>query len=433
MNSPPPKGIYPSVFNNVVKVLDDLWIAQRGTQRKATWYLYKIGKRFVQRSLGTTDKAKALGLALAAYQAYQNDPDGNWLGNVNVRFYNRSFKEIADEWITNQNKDIVNKQAIVRKFLVPYFDEVRKIPNMAAITETMIDEYKQWRRSFWLTDYGNAERFEILQRTIRVSQKQMAGYDEEPCPNTMNREYPTLRQILKHAHKQGLMGLGPVPEVVAEDAKANPRPAFLGDDFDRLMAEAERWAWEATGFETKVRRELLADWIYVNRWTGLRVPHEPEKLTWADVRLDLMLLFVHPDTKTGKREVPFDVGVAHRLTVLKQRRAAYLRSVGKVFDDNDPVFCHIDGQPFRDFPRLFAEVVRRCNFPRRPGEMSFTAYSLRHTYATFALAEGKTYEWLEEVMGTSSKMLREHYKNGTIEQTRRYLISKGIIKNGNAT
>ncbi len=414
-----------TAFNGIVKILDDLWIAHRGTQRKPTWYLYKIGTRFVQRSLGTTDKAKALSLALAAYQEYQINPDGNWLGNANVRFFNRSFKDVATDWLKLQDKDIVNKEAIVRKFLVPYFDEVRKIPNMAAINNAMIEEYKLWRRSFWLTEHGNAERSALLLRSVRVAMKQMEGYDEEPCANTLNREYPTLRQILKYAHKQGLIGLGPVPEVPAEDAKANPRPAFLGDDFDRLMTEAERWATEATVFETKFRRELLADWIYVNRWTGLRVPHEAEKLTWADVRLDVMLLFVHPDTKTGKREVPFEVGVAHRLTILKQRRTAYLKSVGKAFDENEPVFCHIDGQPFRDFPRLFAEVVRRCKFPYRPGEMSLTAYSLRHTFATFALAEGKTYEWLEEVMGTSMLMLKQHYKNGTIEQTKRYLVAKG--------
>ena len=414
-----------TAFNGIIKILDDLWIAHRGTQRKPTWYLYKIGTRFVQRSLGTTDKAKALSLALAAYQEYHVNPDGNWLGNANVRFYNRSFKDVATDWLKLQDKDIVNKEAIVRKFLVPYFDEVRKIPNMAAINNAMIEEYKQWRRSFWLTDHGNAEWSALLLRSVRVAAKQMEGYNEEPCPNTLNREYPTLRQILKYAHKQGLIGLGPVPEVPAEDAKANPRPAFLGDDFDRLMTEAERWASEATAFETKFRRELLTDWIYVNRWTGLRVPHEAEKLTWADVRLDVMLLFVHPDTKTGKREVPFEVGVAHRLTILKQRRTAYLKSVGKTYDENEPVFCHIDGQPFRDFPRLFAEVVRRCKFPYRPGEMSLTAYSLRHTFATFALAEGKTYEWLEEVMGTSMLMLKQHYKNGTIEQTRRYLVTKG--------
>ena len=412
------------VFNNIVVILDDLWLAQCGHTKKPTWYLYKIGKRFAARSLRTEDKATALALALEAYKAYQIDPDGNWLGNIDVRHKNKSFNVVAHEWLKTQNKDAINKVAVVRKFLVPYFDGVRKIPNMAAITPTLIEEYKQWRRSFWLTDQGTAERQEVLQKTMQISAKQMANYDEEPSPNTLNREYPTLRQILKHAHKQGLMGHGPAPDVPAEDAKANPRPAFLGDDFDTLMDEAEKWITEATNFEATYRRSLLADWIYINRWTGLRVPHEAEKLTWADVRLDMLLLFVSPDTKTGKREVPFDVGAAHRLTIMKQRRIAYLKSLGKEFSEYELVFCHLDGNPFKDFPRLFAEVVRRCDFPRRTGEMAYTAYSLRHTYATFALAEGKTYEWLEEVMGTSMLMLKEHYKNGTIEQTRRYLASK---------
>ena len=418
------------VFNNVVKILNDLWIAQSGLTIRPTWYLYKIGKRFASRSLRTEDKATALALALEAYKAFQIDPDGNWLGNVDVRFRTKSFKEVSSEWFATQNKDAINKQAVIRKFLVPYFDGVQKIPNMASITTNMIEDYKQWRRSFWLTDQGTIERRETLEQTMKISSKQMANYDEEPSPNTLNREYPTLRQILKYAHKQGLMGRGPVIEVAAEDAKANPRPAFLGDDFDKLIDEAELWVTEATNFETKYRRTLLSDWIYINRYTGLRVPHEPEKLTWADVRLDLLLLFVSPDTKTGKREVPFEAGVAHRFTIMKHRRIAYLKSLGKELSEYELVFCHLDGSPFKDFPRLFAEVVRRCDFPRRSGEMAYTAYSLRHSYATFALAEGKTYEWLEEVMGTSTLMLKEHYKNGTIEQTRRFLISKAARQAG---
>lgn len=39
---------------------------------------------------------------------------------------------------------------------------------------------------------------------------------------------------------------------------------------------------EATDALTRQKRQLLADWVWVNRYTGLRVPHEAEKLTWAD-------------------------------------------------------------------------------------------------------------------------------------------------------
>lgn len=91
------------------------------------------------------------------------------------------------------------------------------------------------------------------------------------------------------------------------------------------------------------------------------------------------------------------------------------------------VYVSSDGTPWRAFGGMFNTAVSRCPFPPRADQMPYTPYSMRHTYATFALAEGRSYEWLEEVIGTSMGMLKEHYKSGTIEQTRRYLQSKGRL------
>ncbi|MEI8397445.1 MAG: tyrosine-type recombinase/integrase, partial [Rhodospirillaceae bacterium] len=201
----------------------------------------------------------------------------------------------------------------------------------------------------------------------------------------------------------------------------------LGDDFDRLMAEAEKWAKEPARAIDTVRRQLLCDWVYIARWTGLRVPHEAELLRWSDIRLDINMLFVSQDTKTGKREVPFEPHVAARFAILKQRQRQLAAADGFTFAENWPVFALPDGTAFRNFGGLFNEVVALCAFAPRQDEMPYSPYSLRHTYATFALAAGKDYAWLEEVMGTSEKMLKTHYKSGTIEQSRRYLESKGLL------
>jgi hypothetical protein len=41
-----------------------------------------------------------------------------------------------------------------------------------------------------------------------------------------------------------------------------------------------------------------------------------------------------------------------------------------------------------------------------------------------------TGDHVAETMGTSVKMLNSHYKHGTIEQTRRYLMENGLITTG---
>ena len=422
-----PKPVQVGTFTNIRKISDDLWIAIRSSQQRPTWYLYKVGTKFPQRSLGTTDRMKATQLALNAYHAYQDDPNGNWLGNTEVNKNNKDFKAAADEWLATQAVDRINKEAVIRKFLIPFFHTKQKVTAMSQINEALIDKYKAWRYGFWLTEEGCEQLEAEMRSSIRAPAKQMENYFDPPSPNTLNREYPTLRQILKYAHKQGYMGGSAVPTVQAEDAKANPRPAFLGDDFDKLVEQAIAWLAEADTERDIQRRQLLSDWIYIVRWTGLRVPHEAVKLRWSDVRLDINMLYVAPDTKTGAREVPFDQKVADRLKALKDRRMAYSKTHGPEFKINEHVFALPTGKPYCHFGGLFNEVVKRCNFPPRADQMPYSPYSMRHTYATFALAEGKTYEWLEEVMGTSLGMLKDHYKNGTIEQTRRYLESKGLL------
>lgn len=421
---PPPQPT--SAYDNVVQINDELWIAQRTAQKTPTWYLFKLGEKWVRRSLGTQDQRQARALALKGYQAWLEDPESDWLAACGNTSHHVSFKEVAEAWLATQTKDHTYKAGVIRKFLVPYFHHERNVTSMTQVTEVVIEDYKAFRRSFWLTTAGNEEREATRRQGVKATTKRAESY-EEPSPNTLNREYPTLRQILAYAEKRGYIAKGQAPDVPAEPATANPRPAFLGDDFNVLMREAEKWIQEATDDTTRSRRQLLADWIWVNRYTGLRVPHEAERVRWADVRLDVNLLYVAEDTKTGKREVPLREEAASRLRTMRQRREDHCRDAGLTFDETEPVFALPDGEPCTDFGRLFNQVVVRCNFPRRADQLPYSPYGLRHTFASFSLAEGKSYAWLQEAMGTSEKMLRTHYQQGTIEQTQRYLREKGLM------
>ena len=279
MKKDKPKQRPQGAYTNVQAIGDDLWIAQRGAQRKPTWYLYKLGRIWPQRSLNTTDRMVAIKLATQAWQAYQINPTGNFLGNVNVRVHNRDFKSVADEWLARETADLVNKEAVIRKYLIPYFQDVRKINSINDIDQAMVDDYKRWRLAFWTTAIGDAARLAEIGKSVRIATEQMASYCEAPSPNTLNREYPTLRQILKFGQARGYYTRLPLPIVKGEDAKANPRPAFLGDDFDRLMAEAEKWAKEPARAIDTVRRQLLCDWVWRRARTMLG-----SKRSWAPAR-----------------------------------------------------------------------------------------------------------------------------------------------------
>jgi integrase len=332
------------------------------------------------------------------------------------------FKRAAEEWLATQTKDHDYKADVIRKFLVPFFHEERGITDMAAVDDALIADYKVWRLNFWQRQTGDDPPV-----TVKTKAKQSTHYGT-PSPNTLNRENPTLRQILGYAAKKGCFSGRAVPTVPTEAAKPNPRPAFLGGDFDKLATEANRWVAEANNDTLRQRRQLLSDWIWIGRYTGIRLPHEAEKLTWGDVRLDMRLLHIADDTKTGRRDVPLNEKAGSRLKQMQQRRLAYARKAQQTFSDGERVFVQEDGTTFGDLGGLFNELIERCGFPARTGRNGYSPYSLRHTFATFALAEGKTGDHVAEMMGTSVKMLNSHYKHGTIEQTRRYLEERGLLQ-----
>ena len=140
------------------------------------------------------------------------------------------------------------------------------------------------------------------------------------------------------------------------------------------------------------------------------------------IRFDVNLLYVAEDTKTGKREVPLRDEAANRLRALKKRHET---AAGELTASKS-VFTLPSGEKI-NLSDMFNAVIERCKFPVRADQLPYSPYSLRATFATFSLAEGRSYEWLEEVMGTSIKMLKAHYKQGTIEQTQRYLRKKGVM------
>lgn len=395
-------------YTDVTQVAEKAQIARRAAVKDPVWYLHKLGDDWPRLSLRTTDKKVAVDKAMQMYMAWHKDPKSDWRAVGGITTHLVSFKQVAEEWLATQTTDKVNKTRIVNTLLVPFFDGKRKLHDIHAISDALVDDYKAWRRT---------------QRFDGKAKKAADGLSGK----TLNREYPTLRQIFDFAARQGYLPKGSIPDVKAERAKPNRRPALLGDDFDTLFAGAEKWIAEAEDDKHRMRRQLLADWIYIGRHTGIRLPHEGDRLTWNDVRFDTPTLYVPNETKTDKRQVRLTDGCIDRLKKMKARRVANLAKSRKKLDDGELIFVLEDGSSQPGMAKLFGTLVTRCKFPPRAGEESYTPYSLRHTYATFKLAEGELEYVVAQSMGTSPKMLHEHYAHSVIEQTRDYLKKKGLL------
>lgn len=88
-----------AAYTNAQRLNDDLQIAQRTDQRKGTWYLHKLGKKWVKRSLGTYDLKVARAKAFEAYRVWVDDPDGDWMAAIGSTRHHIGFKQVAEEWL----------------------------------------------------------------------------------------------------------------------------------------------------------------------------------------------------------------------------------------------------------------------------------------------------------------------------------------------
>jgi integrase len=118
----------------------------------------------------------------------------------------------------------------------------------------------------------------------------------------------------------------------------------------------------------------------------------------ADGKVEVIWGFGPPKTKAGRRSIALD-----RVTVeaLKARRGAWAAEkvkAGKVYKDEDLVFCKVDGSRLDPdvVSGIFERLVRKSGLPR------IRFHDLRHTHATLGLAAGIHSKVMSERLGHSS-------------------------------
>ena len=83
--------------------------------------------------------------------------------------------------------------------------------------------------------------------------------------------------------------------------------------------------------------------------------------------------------------------------------------LGVAPEGDEPVFCHKDGKQIGSLKKGFNTVLEECGLRKDIDGENRTLYSLRHTYATFRIAEGAPHYLIAQNMGTSIEMLEKHY------------------------
>jgi integrase len=163
------------------------------------------------------------------------------------------------------------------------------------------------------------------------------------------------------------------------------------EEYRSLIRGLPSWIEHARDGKSREMRLLLRDYVLILANTGIREGTEADNLLWQHVHVfqenGKQFLELSIDGKMGRRDI---ICRANTLGFLKGTVTKNLRQTFKAF--------------------LKAKGLLVCS---RTGQ-NRTLYSLRHTYATFALTtDGMEIHTLAKQMGTSIKMIEDHYSHLT--------------------
>ncbi|MEQ6335627.1 site-specific integrase [Sphingobium sp. MK2] len=257
---------------------------------------------------------------------------------------------------------------------------------------------------FELSVFASVMGFAMKKRYAPVSQR----YENRPKLKVMRRDeftHEEYTQLYSYSRNYWVKGK---EKPKSEDQGKEDKPT-------RKLSPVSHWY-----------RTVTHNFVLVMCNTGMR-PGEAKNLRWKDVSAakdrdgnEIVVLAVQGKGKSRKLVAVPSVGKYLDRIRACAREAARKRAEAegkKNVPDHaieprpdDPVFTTIDGTPASSlYKHLIDDLLTKAELRDGPGGTVRSTYSFRHTYATMRLSEGVDVYLLAEQMGTSVKMIEDHY------------------------
>ncbi|WP_137863541.1 MULTISPECIES: site-specific integrase [unclassified Sphingomonas] len=268
---------------------------------------------------------------------------------------------------------------------------------------------------FEMSIFGSIMQYAIKKRYVPASQR----FDDRPQLKKMRRDELNHEEyVALHTHAR-TKWISAKPK--GEDSKPNP---------DATASDRQIWY-----------RTVAYNFMLIMCNTGMR-PSEAKNLRWCDITPakdrdgnEIVVLFVQGKGKSRKLVAVSSVG-KYLARIREQAREANWKRAGKNGKQSDPVydpkptdtvFTTIDGTPAKTlYGTLVEDMLTDAGLRVGPCGTIRSTYSFRHTYATYRLSEGVDVYLLAEQMGTSVKMIEDHYGHvNTIKHADRVLQGAG--------
>lgn len=250
----------------------------------------------------------------------------------------------------------------------------------------------------------------------------VAQIGREPKASTLNTHNSAMNKVYDEAVARGFISQGKVPVLANNGEDAKRRPDFSLEDYRTLIRKLPHWIDKGKGGKSRDMRYLLRDYVLIMANTGMRHGTEAQNLRWKHVTvfkengLEYVEFYLHGKTKPHEA-----IGRAGTIDYLKRIHARtdaikdidFYEMLKQKLDL--PVFCLPDGTVTENLRQTFKAFLKDADLLKCPKSgQDRTLYSLRHTYATFALVnDGMDIHALAKQMGTSIGMIERHYSHLT--------------------
>jgi integrase len=414
-----------------------LIIFRRADVDHRNWYCrIKVPKadRYKTVSLKTSD------INDARERAYDQDADVRFRLKHDVPVFNHPFSHVAQEYLAAQqaraNRGEISAErpkklkSVIEAVLNAYVGSTQ----VHLIGQESWENYPAWRRKHGEGRYFRNGRSKPEAEPVKAS----PGDSKEAVGGALKEETRKPKALISDATIRfemsifgAVMGFALSKRYVPASNRLVGRPSlktmrrdeFTLEEYRHLHTTGRTWVKAAIRPSSTWYRTVAYNFILIMCNTGMR-PSEAKNLRWRDIMpakdrdgREIVVLFVRGKGKQRKLVAPKSVG-----DYLNR-----IRDIAKAKELDDPVFTTVTGEPAKSlYQAMIEDLLIEAKLRDGPNGIPRSTYCFRHTYATFRLGEGVDVYFLAEQMGTSVKMIEDHYGHvNTIKHADRVLQGMG--------
>ena len=404
---------------------DGLIIFRRGDVKHRKWYCrIKLpnADRYKTVCLKTTD------VDAAKERAFDEDADLRFRIKHDVPIFNRPFSAVAKDFLAVQEVrakigDITAKRLETMDSAI--YCQLNTYVGSVQINQLGKDRwtgYPTWRRLDALERKAvDDERQARLREAEQANDKRELARLRAAAPRdrkgrirlptgvvsdaSIRTEMSIFRAIMTYAAGKKLINENQIFDGRLPLAKVR-REEFTPEEYRRLHTFARKWVKSAPHARSQWARTVAYNFTLIMCNTGMRPP-EAKNLRWRDVafRTDdqgRAFVVLHVRGKDKFRDLVAASNVATYLERVRETSAAT--------GPDDAVFTTEKGEPASTlYESLIETLLEKSELRVSSSGKLRSTYCFRHTYATFRLTEGVDVYFLAKQMGTSVKMIEDHY------------------------